>query len=125
MTWFKLDDAFGNHPKVRRAGNAAVGLWVRCATYSAQYELDGKVPAELAEHYGSTEEIDALIETRLWVMNGAGFIIPDFLEFNPSAEEAKEIRAKRADAGRKGGLASGQARSKPPSKHSSKGEANA
>ena len=113
MTWFRLDDAFHGHPKVRRAGNAAVGLWVRCATYSAQYDLDGRIPADVAESYGRPREIDAVTSSGLWVANGSGFVIPDYLDFNYSAEEVRDMRAKRAEAGRKGGLASGQKRSKP------------
>jgi hypothetical protein len=46
MPWFRLEDSFHNHPKVHQAGNAAIGLWVRCGTYSAQYLTDGHVPTD-------------------------------------------------------------------------------
>ena len=95
MPWFRLEDSFHHHPKVLRAGNAAVGLWVRCGTYSAQYLTDGHVPAEIAREYGRPREIDALVETALWLPNGDGFEIRDFLEYQPSAED---IRAERAKA---------------------------
>lgn len=94
MAWFKLDDDFGNHPKIQRAGNAPVGLWVRCATYSARFHLDGKVPIETAYVYGRRAEIDALTEVGLWVPTGDGFLIPDFLEYNPSSTK---LDAKRAE----------------------------
>jgi hypothetical protein len=92
MPWFRLEDSFHLHPKVRKAGNAATGLWVRCGTYSSQYLTDGHVPAEVAHDYGRTREIEALLAARLWVENGDGFLMPDYLEYNPSAEQVRADR---------------------------------
>ena len=57
MPWFKVDDGFYDHPKVLEAGNAAVGLWLRCATWSARQLTDGHVPAAIARGYGTGREI--------------------------------------------------------------------
>lgn len=105
MAWFRLDDVFHAHPKVLAAGNAAVGLWVRAATYSAAYELDGRVPAHVAEGYaGRPREIELLTESGLWLPNGHGFVIRDFLQYNPAADNG-ERRAERLEAKRRGGEA--------------------
>ena len=101
MTWFRLDDTFGNHPKVHQAGNAAVGLWVRCGTYSAAYLLDGRVPNKVVTEYGTTAEIDACTDAGLWVRNGTGFVIPDYLDFNPSKEQVLADRAAMAERQRR------------------------
>ena len=93
MPWFRLEDSFYNHPKVNRAGNAATGLWVRCGTYSAQYLTDGHVPAEVARVFGRTREIVSLLEAHLWEENGDGFLIPDYLEYNPSKDQVLADRA--------------------------------
>lgn len=93
MPWFRLEDNFHLHPKVRKAGNAATGLWVRCGTYSSQYLTDGRVSAEVAHDYGRPREIDKLLESRLWIENGDGFLMPDYLEYNPSAEQVHADRA--------------------------------
>lgn len=94
MPWFKLDENFANHPKVAKAGNAATGLWVRCATYSAQYLTDGHIPVDVAHSYGRTREIDALLAAGLWVQNGDGeYLMPDYLEYNPSKEQVLAERA--------------------------------
>lgn len=94
MPWFRLDESFHHHPKVVRAGNAAVGLWVRCGTYASQYLTDGAVPADIAQAYGRPREIDKLLSTRLWVENGAtGFLMPDYLDYNPSKEQVEIDRA--------------------------------
>jgi len=95
MAWFRIDDNFHQHPKVMRAGNAAVGLWVRCGAYSSSYLTDGHVQTEVATAMGSRREVDALLAAKLWVPNGDGFVMPDYLDYNPSAEQ---VRAERAAA---------------------------
>lgn len=89
MPWFKLDENFANHPKVTRAGNAATGLWVRCATYCAQYLTDGHIPTDVARSYGRPKEIDILLEVGLWVpcQDRDGYVMPDYLDYNPSKEQ--------------------------------------
>ena len=94
MPWFRIDDHFHHHPKVTRAGNAAVGLWVRAGSYSSAYLTDGHVPLGAVREMGTKREIDALVEARLWVPNGDGFVLPDFAEYNYSAEQVLAERAK-------------------------------
>jgi hypothetical protein len=93
MPWFRLEDSFYNHPKVKRAGNAGTGLWVRCGTYSAQYLTDGKIPAEVVHEYGRPREIAAVSDAGLWIANGDEFIITDYLEYNPSKAQVLADRA--------------------------------
>lgn len=95
MAWFRVEDSFHFHPKVRAAGNAAIGLWLRCATYAAHYGTDGAVPADVALGYGKRREIDALVISGLWLPNGDGWVMHDYLDYNPTAEQ---VRAKRAAA---------------------------
>lgn len=99
MAWFRLESSFHSHPKVERAGNTAIGLWVRCATWSANYKEDGRVPLEKARTFGSRREIDRLVDARLWVPTAEGLLIPDFLQYNPSKDEEEERL--RTDAERK------------------------
>ena len=105
MPWFRLEDSFYDNPKVRKAGNAAIGLWVRCATYSARYLTDGYIDASIARQYGSPREIDRLLTAGLWTQNGAGFIMPDYLDYNPSASDVRKRRAEQSESKRRGGLA--------------------
>jgi len=114
MPWFRLEDDFYLHPKVSSAGNAATGLWVRCGTYSAHYLTDGHIPTPIARQLGTRNEIAALLDTGLWAANGDGFVIPDFLEYQPCRTDVEAERARisaiRAEAGRRGGIASGIAK---------------
>jgi hypothetical protein len=97
MPWFKLDDGFYDNPKVARAGNAAIGLWVRCATYSARHLTDGYIDTAVARTYGTPREIERCLDSQMWIQNGTGLIMPDYLEYNPSAEQVRAERAKARD----------------------------
>lgn len=110
MPWFRLDDSFHSHPKVVAAGNEAIGLYVRCGSYAAQHLTDGFVPDEVALLYGSRELADTLVRTKLWRRARGGWRMPDYLDYNPSREQVVDKQKARAEAGRKGGLASGRSR---------------
>jgi len=102
MPWFRLEDSFYANPKVMVAGNAAVGLWVRCATWSAQQLTDGRIPAHIVTGFGNRREIDRLTAARLWVPVGDEYVIADWLEYQPSALEVKERRKRDAERKRRG-----------------------
>lgn len=54
VTWLKVDDQFGEHPKVRQLGAVrapALGVWLLCACWSANNLTDGWVPAEVARRF--------------------------------------------------------------------------
>lgn len=94
MTWFKLDDGFHDHPKVLRAGNAPIGLWVRCCTWSASKLVDGWVSDEIVTMYGPRRDAERLVEVGLWERTDNGYWVPHFLDFNPSG--AKVIADREA-----------------------------
>lgn len=99
MSWFRIEDSFHSHPKVAQAGNAAVGLWVRCGTWSAQYLTDGTVPMNVIDSFGRQREVEALVAARLWVPTDEAMLMPDFLEYNPSRADVQ--RRRKDDAERK------------------------
>lgn len=99
MTWFKLDDQFHSQPKVIAAGNAAIGLYCRLGTFCADKLTDGFVPDAVARSMGSSKELKALThcpipDTRalLTVVEG-GFMLRDYLEYNPTREKVLAERA--------------------------------
>jgi hypothetical protein len=101
MPWFRVDDGFYDHPKVRRAGNAAIGLWLRCATYSARHLTDGRIPAEVVRELGRPREAAALVTAGLWQRGSDEYVIPDYLDYNYSAEQVKQRRKNDAERKRK------------------------
>ena len=103
MTWFKLDDRFHSHPKVIAAGNAAVGLWVRLGAWSSDHGTNGAIPRAVGLSFGGKRELTALTTAGLLHPADDGWVIHDFLDYNPSAEHVADVRSKRADAGARGG----------------------
>lgn len=45
MPWFPVDDAFHSHPKARKAGLEALGLWTISGSFCMAYLTDGFVPS--------------------------------------------------------------------------------
>ena len=104
MTWFRVDDKFAFHPKAVRAGNEAVGVWVRLGAWSSDQMTDGEIPTDIAMVIanGKQDVLDQLVTARLLVPVEGGYQMHDFLDWNPSAKQVK--RQRKADAERKRGL---------------------
>lgn len=106
MTWVKLDDQFGDHPKVAAAGPLAGWLHVRALCYCSRHLTDGFVPRDILRTLwdwgfegvsqvasGSSEGLaEKLTSVGMWMKVDGGFQIHDYLEYNPSAAD---VRAKR------------------------------
>lgn len=92
MTWTKLDDGFWSHPKVLTAGNAAAGAYVRMLAYIGDHNLDGYVDDAAAKVIANAAQLRKLEECRLIERQGNGWLIPGYLEYNPSREQVKKER---------------------------------
>lgn len=125
MPWFKTDDKLHDHRKTRRAlrsharkrrDAAAMGLWIVAGTWAADNLTDGFIPAdELGRWDDDGEELaERLIEAGFWESavhdEEPGYRFVNWAEKQPTKEQVEARRAIRAEAGRKGGLASGVTR---------------
>lgn len=97
MSWVRLDDSFHTHPKVLAAGNAGAGLFVRCLTYCSSHLTDGFVPSAAAKLLGSTSDIKRCVAAGLLERVEGGWRIPDYLDFNPSADQVRQRIAKERE----------------------------
>jgi len=117
MTWFKVDDKFHSHSKVRKVladDPAALALWVVAGSWSSDNSTDGFVPDHQLTWLfpaGADELARKLVAARLWRRVRGGHQFHDFSDWNPLAEEVKAKKEKRAEAGRKGGRRSAEVRS--------------
>jgi len=93
---YKLDDDWDNDPRVSRAGTAAFGLYSRCGMWVARQLTDGFVPSEIAAGYGTTEWAAKLVAVGLWERTEGGFMMPDYLIRNDTAETARRKRKQAA-----------------------------
>ncbi|MFI9600361.1 hypothetical protein ACIHCX_10850 [Streptomyces sp. NPDC052043] len=115
MPWFVVDDNSHMHPKIVAAGNAALGLWLRCGSYAAQHLTDGIVPGVIAKMYGTPAQVRKLVAAGLWHEHGhtcrhakcaqpapGDFYIHDYLEpYNPTRAEVEARRDRAAEKKRR------------------------
>ncbi|UJV42039.1 hypothetical protein [Streptomyces sp. AMCC400023] len=124
MAWFALDDGFDTHPKVRKAGNAAVGLFVRLGVHATKHLTEGHLDGDIVRDYGTAATIRKLIAVGMLHESGHGclrcpqpgegnFFIHDYLDYNKSRaqiEAAREAARKRQNRGRETARANRSAR---------------
>lgn len=108
MPWFRIDDKAHSHPKLIKAGNAALGLWLRCGSYAAAHLTDGIVPGVVAELYGTKPQAAKLVKAGLWHEHGhqcsdcaqpapGDYVFHDFLDDGRNTSRARhEAERKKA-----------------------------
>lgn len=99
IPWFKVDDTLHSHPKTRRAGLAAMGLWTVAGSYSMAYKTDGFVPTWFVAGLPTGKRLaKQLVDCGLWsheVRDGdPGFIFHDWADYQPSSDEIEADREK-------------------------------
>jgi hypothetical protein len=99
MPWFNVDDGFAFHRKAVRAGNSALGLWVRAGSWCAQQLTDGFVPEEMVEVLGTASQAQRLVAAGLWSKVEDGYVFHEWTDSgrNPSRSEVLLRRKKEAE----------------------------
>lgn len=96
MTWLKKDDRFPEHRKIRRLCDGAYRLHDTALHACAKDETDGLVTEhdiEDMEHGPRLRKyVDVLVKAGLWEVVEDGWMIHDYLHYNPSHEQ---LNAKR------------------------------
>lgn len=111
MAWARIDDKFLDNQKVRMAGKEPTYLYISGLIYSSSQITEGFISDDvlgLVAYKGfiKNEKSHAkkLVECGLWDRVEGGYQIHDYLEYNPTKAEIEQARAKKAAAGRKGGM---------------------
>src|SRR5690625_4172961 len=111
MAWFKVDDRLYSHPKWLATSHKSHALWLTACSWCAVHEQDAfSPPYVLSTFRHPKRDIDELVHTRLWKQLDGGWKFKDRADYQPTSAELSEKRAARAEAGRRGGLASGRSR---------------
>lgn len=96
MTWLKTDDRFPEHRKIRRLSDSAYRLHHTAMCACAKDETDGLVTDQDVDdmEHGARlrKHIPALVAAGLWEPVPGGWIIHDFLHYNPSHGDLEEKR---------------------------------
>lgn len=113
MTWFKVDDSFYRHRKVRKLGRervrvaikvAAAGLWTLSGDHAADNLTDGFVPWEVIEQWDPRRVLaHKLITVGLWDVASRegeqGIQFHDWDDYQPSRDQV--VQRRKVDAERK------------------------
>lgn len=100
MTWFKVDDGFYRHRKVRKLGKdrvAAVGLWALAGNWCADNTTDGFIPAEQVATWDPRLKLAGrLVDVVLWheseVDGERGYQFHQWEDFQPTRESIEAER---------------------------------
>jgi hypothetical protein len=121
VAWARFDDEYPRHQKVQSIPPAAradaIAFELAALCYSSRVLSDGQIARAVThslalevgfERRGNVDSrrlnrtISALLEAGRWRENGAGgYVIHDYDQYQPSASDVKERRAKEADKKRK------------------------
>lgn len=106
MVWVKIDDHFDEHPKWVGAPGDSIALWLAAMAWCNRNDsIEGYIPAlKLAGRVhvrNLKKSIADLVERGAFHPAAGGYVIHDYPEYQ-QPEKIREIREKRAAAGRKG-----------------------
>lgn len=102
MTWLKLDDGFPRHRKVRRLSHVAFRLHVSALCWCAEQLTDGVILTGELDDVSDlaarelAKAVPDLVERGLWESRPDGWVIHDYLTYNPSREKVLAERERTA-----------------------------
>lgn len=102
MPFFNVDDQAHSHPKFRKAGLAAVGLWSMAGSWSQAHKQEGFVPEWFVASWPSGKRLAAaLVSAELWVAGDrddeSGWWFHDWLDIHQTADEIEQQRMKNRE----------------------------
>ena len=93
MTWARLEESFAEHPKVADLSDASFRAHVSAICYSSRTLSNGFVPGGILGQLRATKRVAVeLVAAGLWEVSGKGFLIHDYLEYNPSRDDVEQRR---------------------------------
>lgn len=103
MSWFKVDDKLHDHRKSRKAGKAAMGVWVLAGSWAMSNETDGFVPGVVITRWGTSRDAQRLVDAGLWFVDERdgekGWRFHDWLTYQPDAYTLQLVREAESKAG--------------------------
>jgi general stress protein YciG len=128
MPWVRFEDTYPRHRKIRRLTDAEYRLHNEAIIWSAAAEnlTDGQIPHDELDDVtyvkNPLKHVPVLIARGLWHAAGHGcdrcpqpvdpdgWVLHDYLHYQPSRADVMADRERKREAGRRGGLASGVTR---------------
>jgi len=101
MPWFNVDDGLAFHTKVIKAGNTAMGLWVRAGSHCARHLTDGFVDDDVVLSLGTMKQAERLVNAGLWLRVEGGFQFHEYHADGRNPTRAEVLAKRLRDAERK------------------------
>ncbi|MCP2339203.1 hypothetical protein [Actinomadura rupiterrae] len=105
MPWVRFDDQFPIHRKIDGLSDAAFRLHVSAICWSARNLTDGRISAAelrmVARMRRPDKFVDELCRSGLWRRVDGGWLIHDYLEFQPSRSKVEKGRVAKAERQRR------------------------
>lgn len=92
MTWVRIDDKFPNHPRIVGLSDAAFRTHITALCYAAEYLTDGSIPTSAMRGIGPRKAAAELETAGLWTRTDHGWMIRDYLDYNPSRADVEDKR---------------------------------
>lgn len=108
MTWVRIDDAMPRNRKIRSLSARAFQLHIFAICYCSEHLTDGYLTtAEVRELGATAKQISELSTSNypefspLWEQVRGGFLIHDYLDYNPSREDVNRDRERARERQRR------------------------
>ncbi len=98
MTWVKLDDQFFAHERVVGLSKDAKLLYLAGLTYCSAQLTDGRIGRGAVRVVAALADVvpdvalGELTDAGLWSLTESGYIVHDYLDYNPTAAQVKAQR---------------------------------
>lgn len=112
MAWVKLDDGYPEHSKVTELSDAAFRTDIEGNCFTSRSRRDGHIPSSVARRMWKSRVIEELVAARRWHDgfgcgsetcirgDGSGYVVHDFLAYNPTAAKRNATSAAASNASR-------------------------
>ena len=105
-TWGKTYADLWRHPKWVQLEPGPRALWVTALSWTVESRTFGSIPTPMLVMFRATaEDAAALVEAGLWEESADGWQMHDWDDHQTSRERFAATSKRRAEAGRKGGIA--------------------
>jgi hypothetical protein len=95
MAWLRIDDKFGQHPKVLALSDREFRIHITTLCYCAEYGTDGVIPKSAFRQLSITNRIvSRFFSLELWEEINGELRIHDFRKFNPIDPTSAERKAR-------------------------------
>ena len=102
MAWYKVDDQLHSHPKARRAGLEAMGLWTLAGSHCMSYLTDGFVEEWFIDSWPHGRDLASrLVAVGLWLVVDGGWQFHDWEKYQPTKVSVQSDRAAAAERKRR------------------------